>query len=58
MNSPRGNASEFIHISKLASHRVERVEDVVGVGDCIRVKYTGLDEKGRANWSHKDIVSG
>ncbi|MCD8144064.1 MAG: polyribonucleotide nucleotidyltransferase [Oscillospiraceae bacterium] len=46
----------MVHISKLADHRVERVEDVVNVGDMIWVKVTEIDEKGRVNLSHKDAL--
>ena len=46
----------LVHISKLADHRVEKVEDVVNVGDMIWVKVTDIDEKGRINLSHKDAV--
>ena len=37
----------LVHISKLADHRVEKVEDVVNIGDMIWVKVTDIDEKGR-----------
>ena len=37
----------LVHISKLDKHRVEKVEDVVNVGDMIWVKVTEIDEKGR-----------
>ncbi len=46
----------MVHISKLADHRVEKVEDVVNVGDMIWVKVTDIDEKGRVNLSHKDAL--
>jgi polyribonucleotide nucleotidyltransferase len=46
----------MVHISKLAEHRVEKVEDVVNVGDMIWVKVTEIDEKGRVNLSHKDAL--
>ena len=46
----------LVHISKLADHRVEKVEDVVKVGDMIWVKVTDIDEKGRVNLSHKDAM--
>ena len=39
----------MVHISKLADHRVEKVEDVVNVGDMIWVKVTDIDDKGRVN---------
>ncbi len=44
----------MVHISKLAPTRTEKVEDVVNVGDTVRVKYLGTDEKGRMNLSLKD----
>ncbi len=46
----------LVHISKLANHRVARVEDVVNIGDIIWVKVTDIDEKGRVNLSHKDAL--
>ena len=44
------------HISKLAEKRVERVEDVVKLGDMITVKVTEIDEKGRVDLSRKAIL--
>ena len=46
----------LVHISKLANHRVEKVEDVCKIGDMMWVKVTEIDEKGRVNLSHKDAV--
>ena len=46
----------LVHISKLAHKRVEKVEDVVAVGDELLVKVTEVDEKGRLNLSHKDCI--
>ena len=46
----------MVHISKLADHRVEKVEDVVNIGDMIWVKVTEIDDKGRVNLSYKDAV--
>ena len=46
----------MVHISKLADHRVNKVEDVVNIGDMIWVKVTDIDDKGRVNLSHKDAV--
>ena len=46
----------LVHISQLASERVEKVEDVVNVGDEILVKATGPDKKGRQNFSRKDAL--
>ena len=47
----------LVHISKLDTKRVEKVEDVVNVGDPLLVKFTEVDEKGRYNFSHKDAVA-
>ena len=44
----------LVHISKLAQTRTEKVEDVVAIGDQVRVKFLGTDEKGRLNLSMKD----
>ena len=46
----------MVHISKLDKGRTEKVEDVCNVGDEIRVKYLGTDEKGRMNLSRKDAL--
>jgi polyribonucleotide nucleotidyltransferase len=46
----------LVHISKLANQRVNRVEDVVNIGDVVYVKITGIDEKGRVNLSIKDVT--
>jgi polyribonucleotide nucleotidyltransferase len=47
----------LVHISKLAHERVDKVEDVVQVGDEITVKVTDIDEQGRINLSRKDITA-
>ena len=46
----------MVHISKLQKERTEKVEDVVNVGDTVRVKYLGTDEKGRQNLSMRDAA--
>ena len=46
----------MVHISKLAERRVEKVEDVVNIGDMIWVKVTEIDDKGRVNLSYKDAL--
>jgi hypothetical protein len=46
----------LVHISKLENRRVETVEDVCAVGDAMRVKFLGADEKGRLNLSRKDAL--
>ena len=47
----------LVHISKLDTKRVERVEDVVAVGDAIVVKVTDIDQQGRINLSRKDAIA-
>ena len=44
----------LVHISKLDQSRVEKVEDVVNVGDEIKVKVIEIDKQGRINLSKKD----
>ena len=46
----------LVHISKLAKERVEKVEDVVKLGDEILVKAIGVDNKGRLNFSRRDAL--
>ena len=45
----------MIHISKLADRRVNKVEDVVHIGDMVAVKVVEIDQQGRINLSLKDI---
>ena len=47
----------LIHISKISKDRVEKVEDVLAVGDEVTVKVIGIDEKGRIKLSRKDALS-
>ena len=44
----------MVHISKVAPQRIDKVEDVLSVGDTVKVKYMGLDKKGRMDFSIKD----
>jgi polyribonucleotide nucleotidyltransferase len=46
----------LVHISKLDKKRVERVEDIVRVGDQILVKVIEIDKQGRVNLSRKDAM--
>lgn len=46
----------LVHISKLDLNRVNKVEDVVSVGDEILVKVTEIDNQGRVNLSRKDAI--
>ena len=45
----------LFHISELAAERVEKVEDVVNVGDEVRVKCLEIDPRGRINLSKKAV---
>lgn len=47
----------MVHISKLENHRVEKVEDVVSIGDEIIVKVMEIDQQGRINLSRKDALA-
>ena len=44
----------MVHISKIAKTRIDKVEDVLSLGDTVKVKYMGLDKKGRMDFSIKD----
>jgi polyribonucleotide nucleotidyltransferase len=48
----------LIHISELAEHRVNRVEDVVDVGDEVMVMVTEVDPQGRINLSRRAVIEG
>jgi polyribonucleotide nucleotidyltransferase len=50
------NQDGLVHISKLTDHRVERVEEVVNVGDEIVVKATEIDSQGRLNLSRQAAI--
>ena len=43
----------LLHISKMAKERVEKVEDVMNVGDKVKVKVTEIDSQNRINLSRK-----
>lgn len=45
----------LLHISKISDKKVEKVEDVLKIGDVIRVKVTNIDNKGRVDVSAKNI---
>ena len=46
----------MVHISKIAPRRIDKVEDVLKLGDVVKVKYIGLDKKGRMDFSIKDAL--
>jgi polyribonucleotide nucleotidyltransferase len=50
------NQDGLVHISRLTDHRVERVEEVVNVGDEIVVKATEIDSQGRLNLSRQEAI--
>ena len=47
----------LVHISKLDNKRTEKVEDVCNVGDTMKIKFLGVDERGRMNLSRKDALT-
>ena len=53
-----GGKEGLLHISKISSKRVDKVEDVLSVGDEIRVKVSDIDHQGRINLSMKDLEMG
>ncbi|NLF84199.1 MAG: polyribonucleotide nucleotidyltransferase [Candidatus Gastranaerophilales bacterium] len=46
----------LVHISKLANRRVATVDEVVKIGDEVVIKVLGIDEKGRVNFSMRDVT--
>ena len=50
-----GGNEGLLHISKISSRRVEKVEDVLSVGDEVTVKVSEIDEQGRINLNMKDL---
>ena len=50
-----GGKEGLVHISKISNKRVEKVEDVLSVGDEIKVKVYEIDSQGRINLSMKDL---
>lgn len=51
-----GNVQALCHISKLDWKRVEKVEDVVKMGDTLKVLITGIDDQGRVDVSHREFL--
>ena len=47
----------LVHISQLAKERVEKVEDVVAIGDVVKVKVIEIDRQGRVNLSRKVLLT-
>lgn len=46
----------LLHISKMAKHRVEKVEDEMNIGDIVKVKVTEIDNQDRINLSRKELL--
>ena len=46
----------LVHISKIAKERIDKVEDVLNVGDEVTVKVTEIDSQGRINLTRKDLL--
>jgi len=46
----------LVHISELAPHRVNKVEDVVKEGDKVKVKFIGIDDRGKIKLSRKQAL--
>lgn len=51
-----GDVDGMVHVSKLAQKRVEHPNDVVKLGQILKVKVTEIDEKGRVALSHKEFA--
>ena len=50
-----GGKEGLLHISKISSKRVEKVEDVLAIGDEVTVKVIEIDSQGRINLSMKEL---
>ncbi len=46
----------LIHISKIARERIDKVEDVLNIGDEVKVKVIEIDSQGRINLSRKELL--
>lgn len=51
------NTTGLLHISEIASHRIKKVEDVLKVGDTVKVKVLAVDEKGKIRLSRKALLT-
>ena len=50
-----GNNEGLVHISKISNKRIEKVEDVLAVGDTVKVKITEIDDQGKISLSMKEF---
>ncbi|RIM27708.1 S1 RNA-binding domain-containing protein, partial [Staphylococcus cohnii] len=46
----------LVHISQIANERIDKVEDVLKVGDIFKIKVTEIDKQGSVNASHKALL--
>ena len=46
----------LLHISKMENYRVEKVEDVMNIGDTVKVKVVEIDNQNRINLSRKELL--
>ncbi|MDE9798422.1 polyribonucleotide nucleotidyltransferase [Staphylococcus delphini] len=46
----------LVHISQISNERINKVEDVLNIGDTLKVKVTEIDKQGRVNASHKILL--
>lgn len=50
------NTSGLVHISEIDSKRIEKVEDVLSIGDAVQVKVIGIDDRGKVRLSIKAVT--
>ena len=50
-----GGKEGLLHISKISKERINKVEDVLSIGDKIKVKVYDIDDQGRINLTVKDV---
>ena len=46
----------LLHISKMAKERIEKVEDIMNIGDIVKVKVVEIDSQNRINLSRKELL--
>lgn len=51
-----GGCDGLLHVSKIKHERVDKVEDVLKIGDIVKVKVMEIDDKGRVNVSAKALI--
>ena len=53
-----GSRDGLVHISQIAPHRVAKVTDVINVGDTVKVKLIGVDDRGKVKLSMRAVDQG